>query len=280
MAKKKADDPVLGWQTCAVNNLAGQFHQFDNESQYTRLEYLFLDPVDMYNNLFPPKDKTPNMEISSFTIRLALDKNAEKKKKFAFKPRIIVNYLDLSDKKKPKQRSAEGQFEYEGQTSLKKNATEIPSPLKDSLCRNWKELDVSLIDDVFVASVENGKSGIAPVRKPSGQDGSQANRRLLSYHYSPDNDNRDFWSFINDHRGRIYQFIFHLGVDMNKFHHKDQFSFSPIFEVHVSGVSEQQVHKLRKAGLRCIPTGAPDKVTGLGSEVVYYEYSSPCPSSC
>jgi hypothetical protein len=243
------------WKKCDVNNLAGHFHKYNSISQFERLGQLYLNKDDL-DALFP-KGK----EIYSFDINLGLDDDLSNIDAFTFRPFISVKYTATG-------KAVERMFQYATHANVDPAfSTPVPLAFKDWLCNNWMALDVSLIDDVFAASFDD----IVDIRQP-GLPTQRINKRLLAYHFN-EKFNTAFWDFVRDHRGSLDLFVFYLGIDLNKLPHKDMFTFSPIFEMRINNATEKEIYKLRKAGLRCVPLSAK-------AESVYYEYSSPCPSSC
>ena len=124
---------------------------------------------------------------------------------------------------------------------------------------------VNYIDDVFVSTFEEGIGQLTPVMR--------TNKRVLAYHFS-EYTNPNFFEFINKYKARIKEFIFHLGVDMNKFNHHNVFAFSPVFEVHISDVSKDDIFHVHRLGFKSHAVG------NTGVEAVYFEYMSPCPPTC
>jgi hypothetical protein len=242
------------WKTCDVNNLATNFHRYDKSSeQHDRLEMLYLEPYDV-EALF-----TTTNEIESFAIHLALDKEAPQLDAFNFRPLISVKHKDTR-KGVPVEKS------FQPGPTPEDTVAAVPFIFKEWLTKNWMELDTNLIDDVFTASFgpEGSENKLQPVKR--------ANKRLTSYYFSKEL-NPIFFEFIRTHQFNIKHFIFHLGIDMNKFNHKDQFTFSPVFEVHIHKQEDQNV-TIHQHGIRSSPSNDP------GTDIAYFEYSAPCPSTC
>jgi hypothetical protein len=276
--KKRADR----WRECDVNHLAGHFHRFqktdeDHTSQFVRLGQLYLYKADL-DSLFPAGTK-----IESFHIRLGLD--APNKDNYTFMPEISVKHtdktLDLGFFYGPSPHRMQPQpadpcvaLPQEAKPSAK-----IPPILKDWLTKNWMELDASLIDDVFTSSAyPEMDAAEREEHKKLGLPIQRTNQRVYAYHFNS-KTNKAFFECIDRHKGKIQYLTFHLGVDMNKFAHKEMFSFSPVFEVYLCNPNQEDIRHLRASGLRCIPVKDDnDKLTN--DEVAYYEYSAPCPSTC
>jgi hypothetical protein len=265
------------WKKCDVNNLVANFCRFTGEgSQYERLGALYLQDDDVAI-LFPERSEKNPSPIESFAIKFALDTNVAGMGEFNFRPFISVRQTGVTS---PAESPFCFEHEYKKTNVSPRNAAEVPPEFKDVVTQNWIDLDVSLIDDVFTASLPDTsfkKNGprIPPKRVP---------QRLLAYQFKNgsnpgDQANPTFLDFINKHSGQIRTFAFHLGIDMNKFPHKDQFTFSPVIELTVETITPAErgrlLETIHQNGLRACPVkGAADLAT------VYYEYMAPCPSTC
>lgn len=286
--KKKNNHRAAYWRECDVNHLAGHFHRFNKEdtmraSQFERLGELHLTGKELKKLFSQPS------HIDSFDIRLGLDKKVSTKNEFTFRPVISV----IKKGKKKEMEFHHGPFpnpKLARTNSITKQSAEVPVHFKSWLIKNWMELDASLIDDVFTASFNdtdmnaNTQAGL-PVKRD--------NRRLISYHFNEGN-NVAFLNFIRNMpkygpEARLDYFTFHLGVDMNKLAHKEMFTFSPVFEVRLTGVKPEKISELRASGLRCVPeilipepaeAKKGEQVVYTGNETVYYEYIAPCPPTC
>jgi len=259
---KKGDSNY--WKECDVNSLAAHFHQLSS-GQYERICQLYLSKDDI-DKLFPP-DQT----LRSFDIVLALNSKDPILNAYTFRPYVSSIISDIS--------SAPSNVELDFQLDLAtpRLSAKVPEQLKDWLNKNWMELEINLIDDVFTTTVPD-------LTKEARYVSMKIKKRLMMYRFIPNvyNDrneivragiNPEFFDFINKVKGNIDYLIFYLGVDMNKYGHQDQFGFSPIFEVHFKPTSPKQVWEIRRLGIRCIPD--PN-----GDETGFYEYMSPCPSTC
>lgn len=266
------------WKECDVNKLVEHFHRYDKRKdnghgQVERLGMLSLDR-EKRGRLFPKKTGAAGekITITSFHISFGLDEKESPVDKFTFRPSITVVFSDNSmehaefDQDMPMEGS---------QISNEIHNNVVPSPFKEWLSKNWMELDVNLIDDVFVAFSNNpplatGEKRLVPPRREP--------LRLRGYHFTS-KDNEEFWKFMNDHLGSIDEFYFHLGIDMNKFGHKEEFSFSPVFEVIIpEPAHDVVVVRIHRYGLRS--TQIVDKNGKVVGESVLYEYMKPCPSTC
>jgi hypothetical protein len=244
------------WRRCDVDTLIHHFHRFDGRSQFDRLEAVHLDK-NLLEILFPPEK-----DIHSFDIDMGLDSVVSVESTYTFSPTIRVKYND------DESAMTEKVF-IQGIPPDLRDSSQVPVVFKEWVVKNWMELKLEWFDDVFTAALKRD----SPEERKKTPFDIMTSHRLLGYHFT-DTINDSFLEFIREHRGNLDLLVFHMGVDMNKFQHKELFSFSPVFEVHVRDLTEEQVRELRSAGLRCIPKAKK------GEEVVYYEYSAPCPSTC
>lgn len=253
----KAEKAAKKWKQCDVSKLVRHFHQFGAQSQYERLEAVHLTEESL-DELFPIGEK-----IKSLDIQLGTSEKRSPIKRFTFQPYATVTF---ENKKNPDPKP----FTH-GIGGKPIDAQIVPYEFKEQLCKNWRELDINLMDDVFKA---NSKE------KVQESDGAPSVRstpkRLLGYHFTKE-INPVLLKVLNERKTQIVDFIFHLGVDMNKFSAKDQFSFSPIFELRFANqpiLEEKQAfaYSLHKLGVRSFET--------KGGDLVYLEYVLPCPSTC
>jgi hypothetical protein len=250
------------WKECDVNKLTGHFHQYGGSkvSQFERLSMISLGSADI-QTLFQ-KTKV----IHSLSIHFGLDNETSLTDAFTFTPMITVNHKGNRVLNPPT-----AAFKH-GLVQTTTGAAKVPHEFKEWLNRNWMELDVSLVDDVFTSSFEAHDK---KTRKPVPF--KRISKRLLAYHFT-NSTNPDLYHFIRKHKNRIEQFIVHLGVDKNKLGHKEEFAFSPVIELHLlkpkkPNVLYQDIHEM---GLKSSPFANNDKKRGI----VYFEYISPCPPSC
>ena len=116
----------------------------------------------------------------------------------------------------------------------------VPGIFKDMIHKNWEEVEMSLVDDLFTSK---------PRRRPM--------ERVLFYIVTP--------GLINPFLGNIGALKFYPGLDQNKFQYKDMVSFTPVIGITPST-------PIKNAFLT-------DALRGPGGEV-YIEYSRPCPPTC
>ncbi|MFY8037117.1 MAG: hypothetical protein ACOVMQ_08120, partial [Cyclobacteriaceae bacterium] len=141
----------------------------------------------------------------------------------------------------------------------------IPYEIKEWLVTNWLEMDNRQLPDSFIACNE-GIPSVNPVIPAK-----RVFQRLHGYYFS-ETINSSIWKLINQSRGHIQQFIFHLGIDMNKFNRKDFFNFAPVFEIHIDNLTDEDVLQIHRLNLRSYQVGS--------KEVVYSDVLAPCPSTC
>lgn len=262
------------WRKCNVNNLAEHFHRYVNDGkilghqQFERMRFLNLSNEALIRLCFKPNPIGEQKQLTSLVINLALDKDPSPVNAFTFNAEITANYnsgeivTEVFQSHNAIEAIQKSPAAYTG-------SEQVPPTFKGWLTKNWLELDITLIDDVF-AACEHGEPGTRVTHRPLN--------RLFGYHFGP-TANTHFLHFLNEHLGEIENFYLHLGVDMNKFAHREEYSFSPVFEVHLpKNLEDHEVVSIFRHGLR----GAtePEELAKLNILPVYYDYSSPCPSSC
>ncbi len=240
------DDPLMtdevfnsstsNWKDADVLQLTHNFHKLDlNQGQYERVNYFSMKKghVKKFNKI---------QEIKKFTMHLALDK--ENKEHFTFFP--IFEIVDVDGKKyrfplqphqKPKQ-----DIEKE-RTATNLGSQIVPAIFKDMIAKNWEEVEMSLVDDLFTV-----KSTGKPME------------RVLYYIVSPE--------LINPYLpGNIKELKFYPGLDMNKFQYKDMVSFTPVIGIIPETPLETGIHQMKG-------------ILETNGNEVYVEYSRPCPPTC
>jgi hypothetical protein len=242
------------WKKCDVNNLAASFHCFDGNSQHERISTLHLTRRDL-KSLFP-KDE----QVTAFQLTFGLNEETTHGYPVAFRVMIKVSHFSGLVTGKP--------FRW-GLPADLAASSKVPFEFKEWLHKNWMELDMSQVDDVFTASLPPDP----PQSVISDVPAKRITQRLLCYPFAG-NKNDIFFGFIKDNISRIQNLIFHMGVDMNKYNHKEKFSFSPIMEAQFKKPSPEDLTKIYRSGLRCIPTGNDDE------DSAFYEYMKPCPPTC
>ncbi len=262
------------WKRCDISYLVHHFHQFtgkNDSKHHERLKAVHLEKKDIDVLFGDPAC------VEYFNIWMGLDSQKSSPESFTFKPTIEVKLKDVKD---PIIKA----FQYgEPKVSPKSPVPDhqVPLPFKEWMVKNWMELDTSLVDDAFVAFLPDKNRVIPAAASPGPPNLLQ---RLLGYHFTDDSTNRkgsiveginkEILLFIRKQTA-ITRFIFHLGVDNNRAGHKDQFNFTPVFEItSVGGPKNIDSYLL---GLKSF------KVPSVGSSLTtntYVEYLAPCPSTC
>ncbi|MDJ1470398.1 hypothetical protein [Xanthocytophaga flava] len=255
ITRPQAEQKIRNWQQCYSSGLVNHFTK-NNGLQFERLCSLELTARDL-DQAFPAKVQAS--DFIDFNIMMGLDSIESNPEYFTFKP-ILQSSCEPD---KP------FEFQYIEPPSVTLTIAKISYELFDWLSKNWREMESETITDVFGAKLEdNSMAKIGSLKR-------LVRKRLLGYHFTK-NINPVFWQVINDNRGHIQKIIFHLGADMNKERHSDMFTFSPIFELvlNTDRLDETKlILTIHKLGLRSIKQED-------GSTSIFYEYTSPCPSSC
>jgi len=265
------------WRKCNVNNLAENFHRYENETsdyQFERLRTLSLSTPDIERCF------KENGTIDSFNIAFGLHEKISSPDSYNFTVMIRVRLVGNTAQHVIHTEAVFNPIKPKVPQDASPGTAKVPPIFKEWLTKNWLELDVNLLDDVFTACpvVTMPLQPIVPPGTPTPTTPMLTQRqpkRLRSYHFN-DKANTAFLMFINKHKLDIQDFQFHLGVDMNKFQHREEFGFSPVFEVHLPKLSESDLAEMHRQGLRSYLI----EVDGKIKDAVLFEYSSPCPSSC
>lgn len=278
--KSRFEKNVNFWKSCDVNNLAINFHRL-SESQYERIGSVYLKDTDLIK-LFPEKDEPDSIMIESMSIQFALDKKYSRGNEFNFMPVISVK---LKNKKHPVERqfyfnlNRVPQAGTREKSDISNPSAKVPIEFKEVLNQNWINTEVSMVDDLFGASLLLASDDPEIAQTVP----KRASLRLLGYNFrnnsAIDHVNRNFFDFLNENTGKIKRFTLHLGMDMNKQDRKDQFTFSPIIQILVRPDNKKDrlaiLESIHQKGLRSHPS-----LADADSPEVYYEYMMPCPSTC
>ncbi len=227
------ESTTSNWQRADVLQLTHHFHRLDpTQGQYERVNYYSMRKNDV-------KRINEIKEIKSFKMYMALHKGT--KEHFTFFP--IFEIVDQDGKKhkfglEPNSKPKEINPIEKDQTRL--GSEYVPGIFKDMIHKNWEEVEMSLVDDLFT---------VVPQRRPM--------ERVLFYIVTPD--------LINPFLGNIGALKFYPGLDQNKFQYKDMVSFTPVIGI-TPGTPIKNVF-------------LPDTLRGPDGEV-YVEYSRPCPPTC
>jgi len=280
--KRKAitNPKALQWRRCYTSDLVKHFKRFrrDDDDQFERLQRLQLDFNDAFE-AFPPADIN-NDSTFDFNIMLGLNPDLSVEE-FSFQPVLTITGDAMVSK----------ELRPCNDTPFLADSVEVPYQYLQWVTKNWLERSSDKVAEVFEARFQKGMQALdAPIEREK--------KRLLGYYFDSKN-NKILWKFINDHRGHIKRFVFHLGADLNKEGYAGEFTFSPVFEVvldyelshndlidlHYKGVTTHKViiNKDKDGKLVITGTRASDETSwtnGIVGEVAYFEYTSPCPSSC
>lgn len=251
------DDYIGDWVKGSNMEMLNHFNYFDPKpkkggGQHRRMPCLILTQ-DQIKELFNSRK-----HISHLSISLGLGK---KEWMPAFCPIIQCWYDENSSKPEA--------FNFDSikasQSTLRQGLSEsrIPEILAVTLCRNWMNLEDNQLLNVF-----------------NRIDGDLT-ERVLAYKFRhsestiENSENHRLLSFMNSHLGKIKEFCFYLGVDLNKVPNRDQFSFSPVIEVILNGkLSDAEVVRLHREGILTFYNKSDDL------ERAFFEYISPCPATC
>jgi hypothetical protein len=122
------------------------------------------------------------------------------------------------------------------------------------ICKNWDEIDVHLIDDLFTA------------RKKEEVNGKQVISTVRVLHYKVNDAMIE--NVIQKLKG-IHGITLYSGIDMNKFSNKELISFTPVLGFKYTERNENK----ETLGLKGV-------LEFMDGKEVFVEYSSPCPPTC
>ncbi|MCK8522066.1 hypothetical protein M0D21_10835 [Aquimarina sp. D1M17] len=235
------------WCEEDVLQLAHHFHKL-NRGQYQRVTYFKLNPSELKRfNKFSER-------IASIRIYLALEQKY-RKEKVSFCPYLHLNYdeKDTPESQGEKifyltpclePRPNESRFN-------RKQFTEslVPKIFKEKICANWDKVEMHLIDDLFHCWGE-----------AKSEEGNMLGTMLRVEFFMLDEIVQDI---IPE---KVEAIHLYPGIDMNKFQHEDEISFTPVL-----GVTP--------------PLHLNREMSGVGlmesnDDETYLEYSKPCPPTC
>jgi|GEM_PF-2023886 len=247
---------TMNWKHSYVSDIVKHFKRFrsENDDQFERLSQLQLNLNDIHTAFSPPTANDNN--TIDFNIMLGIEQSPSIHA-YTFTPVLTIT------------RGADVppiEFQSWDPPSPSKGSAEVPYHYLQWVSKNWREHNAATLGEVFESrfTVLLQSIGDMPVRREK--------KRLLGYYFQADL-NTGLWKFINEHRGVIQKFVFHMGIDLNKEPYADAFPFSPVFEVVVPKLSPEKFIELHYQGARI-------RKAGNTSESIYFEYTSPCPSSC
>lgn len=258
MNKEELKQCIINWEEGTAGSMVDHFNYFDLKpangggGQHRRMPCLILTDTQL-STLFNSKKHIVNLAIS---LGLQIHK-----KQSVFCP-VIECFYDQGD---PEITAFTFDSHAASQSTLRRSYTDsrIPELLAHTLCRNWLQLENNQLLTVFnrITSDQTERVLSYKFRNEPVKVGESENHRLLS--------------FMNNHLGNIKEFCFYLGVDLNKAGHRNQFSFSPVIEVKTNGqLSDDEVIRLHREGTMTYYSKSDD------SELVFFEYISPCPATC
>lgn len=228
------------WQREDILQLSHHFHKITTDGeQFTRTSDFKMDTADV--KVF---DSMKN-DIKHIEIHLGLKKRDKKKQTF-------FPILKIIDKKNNEQYFKLDPIENRDERD--QSTAEVPGLFKEMICKNWDEIDVHLIDDLFTA------------RKKEEVNGKQITSTVRVLHYKVNDAMIE--SVIQKLNG-IYEITLYSGIDMNKFSNKELISFTPVLGFKFTERNEQK----ETIGLK----GVLEFVDG---KEAFIEYSSPCPPTC
>jgi len=228
------------WEREEMLQLSHHFHKITTDGkQYSRTSNFEMNSEDV-------KDfEKLKHGIDLLEIYLGLKKG--NKKKQTFFPILKVTDIDKGKhyfKLDPIDDSNENDELYE----------EVPGVFKDMVCKNWDEVDIHLIDDLFTART----------KKKVGKRMVGTTERVLSYKVNDIMIKNVIQNLIGINGITLYS-----GIDMNKFSNKELISFTPVL-----GFKFEKRNKEKEAiGLKGVFEFA-------GGKEVFIEYTSPCPPTC
>jgi len=226
------------WEREDMLQLSHHFHKITtNGTQYTRTSDFEMreEDVKVFDEI--------KGDITDIKIYLGLKKSD--KKKHTFFP-----ILRITDK------SEERYFKLDPIKNSKDNAQyfeEVPYIFKEMICKNWNEIDLHLIDDLFTArkkEVVNGKNIESTVRVRYYQVNNTMIETVIQ-------------KLVGIHGITLYS-----GVDLNKFSNKELISFTPVLGFKYKERNENK----ETLGLKGVLEFSKDEA--------FIEYSRPCPPTC
>lgn len=241
------------WKESYTTQLGKHFKKFETrDNQFDKISSLCIHDLQHLTALFPEKKAdTPNFDYS---IMMGLSSPDPSVGEYTFKPYLVC---------KQEGRVIEHEFTEIQNKEVSLRSSEVPLIYLEWVRKNWLELNSETMGSVFEAKFIQKKTN---AETPA----LRITKRLLGYHFTA-TTNVIFWKFLNKHRGTIKEIRFHLGVDKNK-DTDDVYTFSPVFEIHVPKLSNDYLVELHANDIKARQVG--------DLHVLYFEYTSPCPSSC
>lgn len=219
------------WKEEDILKLAHHFHKYEGETeQFLRVKSFTMAEEDV-------KEFNKLKQIEYINIYMTLKEGY--RKMFTFFPILKVSaggsekFYELHPKTKEESKIA---------TS---NSEIVPEIFKEMVCKNWDEIDISLIDDLFMTK--------------------QQLRMERVHFYIVDGK---IINFINKELLKnIKEIILYPGIDMNKFQYKDKVSFTPVLGFTLIEPKEYG-------------PGLAGFLEAKSDDKIYAEYLTPCPPTC
>lgn len=230
---------IRRWEREDMLQLSHHFHKITtNGKQYVRSCDFKMNSKEV--KVFDDIKST----IVHIEIHLGLKKRNKKKQTFF----PILKVIDEKNNKHyfkldPKENTGERGGFYE----------EVPHTFKEMICKNWDEIDIHLIDDLFTArSKKKVKDRIV-----------ESTVRVLHYKVN----DKMIETVIQKLKG-IHEITLYSGIDMNKFSDKELISFTPVLGFKY----DERAKNKETLGLK--------GVLEFSKGEALIEYSSPCPPTC
>lgn len=251
MNTRDYEDDIKFWKIEDVLKLANHFHHFTQEDEsYQHIRVHQFEMEEEFVTTF-----TQFGTIDSMKICLAL-KSIEKQMNFTFYP-ILEITANGSSKKVHFPLEAKA-LDPDGSRS-----EFVPGIFKDMIQDNWNKIDITYIDDLFIAQEQDG-------------NGDLLNQMIRVHSFLIDDEIVEFINELNrevpvngdtdNTAPNIQDITLYPGVDMNKFGKKEYISFAPVLGfAHLT--DSIQAHGR---------TGLIEKE----KNETFIEYMFPCPPTC
>ena len=279
VTEKKADKLINIWRESEFMTLGNHFHGKED---------------DVLKASFNPDWRVSNMvmdgntlslacgghEVESFHIHFALKESQRRKLNVMPILRITFSEKDNLSAKclkfaLPSERVKSRNF-LKGVMASSSNvgSAQVPVQLLRIVTQNWMQLDPALIDDAFLANVDEN----------NGPGGSGL-MRLTGYHLSKDKNKSLFDKLLKLVQNKsLSQLCIHFGIDANKSAARAAFTFTPVIELVAKGGLEDQLKQyakeLRGTNSKTIdemPVFVPNTRSSDEDNSWLFEYIRPCP---
>lgn len=227
--KQNFENETQRWCKEEVLKLTRHFHCYNKDkARHDRVIHFELQDIKGFNDI--------RKQIESIKIYLALKKNDSNKITNCF-------YLRVND-------SNEDHMIFElfpvAEEPPRLTDSLVPKIFKDMVHKNWNEIEVHLVDDLFHCLKNNN------------QNNQNSMVRVEYFEFD------DIAKNIRDFDQDITAITLYPGIDMNKFGNKDWISFTPVL-----GIKPRLDSGQNRMGL----------FESDGDET-FAEYSTPCPPTC